>query len=122
VEAFITPLTYSDKHGPLVAALRAEAERGGLKGFWARRLQALLEEPEVRTFTIASTYMRLGDHDRALAWLEKLYAERGGRIRGLKSYPEWDPLRADPRFQDLLRRARLASPVMPLASLNLDAP
>ena len=121
VEAFLTPLTYSDKQGPLVADLRAAAQRGGLKAFWARRLQALQEEPELRTFSIASTYMRLGDHDRALAWLEKLYAERGGRIRGLKSYPEWDPLRADPRFQDLLRRARLAPPAQPLLSSNLHA-
>ena len=70
MEAFITPLTYSERHGPLVTGLRAAAERGGLKGFWERRLQALLEEPEVRTFSIARTYMRLGDHDRALAWLE----------------------------------------------------
>jgi hypothetical protein len=52
--------------------------------------------------------VRLGDHDRALAWLDRLFAERGGSIRSLKVHPQWDPLRADPRFQDLLRRAQFA--------------
>jgi hypothetical protein len=49
--------------------------------------------------------MSLGDHDRALAWLEKLYLERGAGMRTLRVYPEWDPLRGEPRFQDLQRRA-----------------
>jgi hypothetical protein len=47
----------------------------------------------------------LGDHDRALAWLEKLYEQRGAGMRTLKVNEEWDPLRGDPRFQDLQRRA-----------------
>jgi tetratricopeptide (TPR) repeat protein len=114
VEAYITPLTFSEKNRDLVASLRAAAQRGGLKGFWERRLQALLQEPDVRTFSVASAYMRLGNHDQALAWLEKLYAERGAWIRALKTRAEWDPLRADPRFQDLLRRANMDPIAIPL--------
>lgn len=92
------------------AALRAAAERHGMKGFWRQRLEQLLQEAEVRTFSVASAYARLGDRERALAWLEKLYAERGAWIRALRSDPDWDPLRADPRFQDLLARAGMAPP------------
>jgi hypothetical protein len=33
-------------------------------------------------------------------------------MRSLKVNPEWDPLRADPRFRDLMRRANVAE--MPL--------
>jgi TolB-like protein/DNA-binding winged helix-turn-helix (wHTH) protein/Flp pilus assembly protein TadD len=109
VEAYITPLTFSEKNRGSVAALRAGAAQGGIKGFWEQRLQELLKEPEVRAYSVASAYMRLGDGDRALQWLEKHYAERGAWIRGLKVQPQWDPLRADPRFQDLLRRANMTA-------------
>ena len=108
VEAYITPLTFSEKNRDTVAALRAGASRGGIKGYWKERLQYMLKAPVVPTYSVASAYVRLGDHDRALLWLEKLFTERGGWIRGLKVQPQWDPLRADSRFQDLLRRARFA--------------
>jgi TolB-like protein/tetratricopeptide (TPR) repeat protein len=107
VEAYITPLTFSEKNSDLVAALRAAAARGGSKAFWERRLQALLEEADPRPFSVAAAYVRLGDRERALAWLQKLYDARGGRVRALKTHPEWDPLRADPRFKELLRRANM---------------
>jgi hypothetical protein len=80
-----------------------------LKEFWKLRLQYLLEEPHVPLATVAAGYVQIGDHDSAMAWLERLYAERGALIRSLKVRPMWDPLRSDPRFQDLLRRSRLAN-------------
>ncbi len=49
-------------------------------------------------------YAALGDKDRAFAWLEKAYQVRSDIIVELKVAPELDPLRSDPRFQDLLRR------------------
>ena len=107
VEAYVAPLTFSEHNRDMVAALRAASARGGIKGFWETRLQYLLNEPEIRAYSVASAYMRLGDHTRALAWLEKLHAERGAWIRGLKVQPQWDPLRADARFQDLMRRANV---------------
>ena len=108
VEAYLTPLTFSEKNREMVDALRSAARRGGLKEFWRLRLQYLLKEPHVPLASVAAGYVQIGDHDSAMAWLERLYAERGGWIRGLKVRPMWDPLRSDPRFQDLLRRAKLA--------------
>ena len=104
IEAFITPLTFSEENRDMVAALREAAKRGGVKGFWKRRLGFLLEEPEVRMGSVAYGYLQVGDYDQALAWLEKVYAARGAFIRTLKSNPRWDPLRSDPRFQDLLQQ------------------
>jgi TolB-like protein/DNA-binding winged helix-turn-helix (wHTH) protein len=115
VAAFITPLTFSEENRERVAALRAAAERAGLKGYWQRWLEFALEEPDVRTGAVARAYVKLGDHDQALAWLDKVYQERGVWMRFLKM-PEWDPLRADPRFQDLLRRANGAQVAMPVPS------
>jgi len=49
-------------------------------------------------------YAQLGDKDRAMAYLEKAYEERCDVITGIKIEPLLEPLRADPRFQELARR------------------
>jgi predicted deacetylase len=53
---------------------------------------------------IAQIYTALRDFDQACAWLEKAYEERTYILIMLKVGPRNDPLRSDPRFQDLLRR------------------
>ncbi len=57
---------------------------------------------------LASAYMGVGDRDEALTWLEKAYAQHSNVMTALKVEPQYDPLRGDPRFQDLLRRIGLA--------------
>jgi TolB-like protein/DNA-binding winged helix-turn-helix (wHTH) protein/Flp pilus assembly protein TadD len=54
---------------------------------------------------IATIYASLGDPDQAMNWLEKAYEERFNPSVLLR--PGFDPLRSDPRFQDLLRRVGL---------------
>jgi len=49
-------------------------------------------------------YSSLHEKNRAFEWLEKAYQERSGWLLELKIDPVWDPLRSDPRFQDLMRR------------------
>jgi len=39
-----------------------------------------------------------------MEWLEKAYQNRSHDIVFSKVWPQFDPLRSDPRFQDLLRR------------------
>ena len=55
---------------------------------------------------VAVVYAALGDNDQAMTWLEKGYEERFNPSVLLR--PGFDPLRADPRFQDLERRVGLA--------------
>jgi tetratricopeptide (TPR) repeat protein len=54
---------------------------------------------------IAVIYAALGDNDQAINWLEKGYEERFNP--GVLLRPGLDPLRSDPRFQDLTRRVGL---------------
>ena len=54
---------------------------------------------------IAVIYAALGDTDQAMKWLEKGYEERFNP--GVLLRPGFDPLRSDPRFEDLLRRIGL---------------
>ena len=58
-------------------------------------------------FTVA--YVGLNNKDEALHWLEKAYQEHSNSLTALKVDPTYDPLRGEPRFQELLRRLRLAS-------------
>ena len=51
---------------------------------------------------IAVIYTALGDNNQAMTWLEKGYEERFNP--GVLLRPGFDPLRSDPRFQNLLRR------------------
>jgi TolB-like protein/DNA-binding winged helix-turn-helix (wHTH) protein/tetratricopeptide (TPR) repeat protein len=55
---------------------------------------------------IAMIYAALGDTDQAMSWLEKGYEERFNP--GVLMRPGFDPLRSDPRFQNLVRRIGLA--------------
>ncbi|HKZ81964.1 MAG TPA: winged helix-turn-helix domain-containing protein [Pyrinomonadaceae bacterium] len=55
----------------------------------------------------AGLYALLGDHEQAFALLEKAYAERDLQLQHLKIDSHLDPLRSDPRFQDLVRRVGL---------------
>jgi hypothetical protein len=57
------------------------------------------------TSEIATIYAALGDNDQAMTWVEKGYEERFNP--GVLLRPGFDPLRSDPRFQQLLRRIGL---------------
>jgi hypothetical protein len=55
----------------------------------------------------AEIRVRIGDLDGALALLERLLSINAGReasVPSLRKDPVWDPLRADPRFEQMLRR------------------
>jgi TolB-like protein/DNA-binding winged helix-turn-helix (wHTH) protein/Flp pilus assembly protein TadD len=58
-----------------------------------------------RASEIAVVYAALGDHDQAMTWLEKGFEERFNP--GVLLRPGFDPIRSDPRFQNLLRRIGL---------------
>jgi tetratricopeptide (TPR) repeat protein len=53
-------------------------------------------------------YIALGQKDQAIALLQKGYSAHSSVVIDLKVEPKYDPLRSDPRFQDLLRRVGLA--------------
>ncbi len=56
---------------------------------------------------VAAVYVALGEKDQAFSWLEKAYQGRSSFLRWLKVDTRFEPLRSDPRFQDLLRRVGL---------------
>jgi hypothetical protein len=61
----------------------------------------------VSPYDLAILYTGLGDKDRAIEMLNKAYEDRAGWTLYLKVEPLFDPLRTDPRFNDLVRRLDL---------------
>ena len=53
---------------------------------------------------LAKLYLDLGDKQRAMDWLQKAYEERQPLLVDLRNGHDFDALRSDPRFQDLMRR------------------
>jgi TolB-like protein/DNA-binding winged helix-turn-helix (wHTH) protein/Flp pilus assembly protein TadD len=53
-------------------------------------------------YSIAVAYLGIGDNEKAITWLQKSYAEHT-ITTALRVDPTFDPLRSDPRFQELLR-------------------
>jgi serine/threonine-protein kinase len=70
-------------------------------------LEQLAKRRYVSPYGAAAIHARLGDKDAAFEWLEKAYQDGAYGILFLKSAPEWDGLRSEPRFQDIMRRVGL---------------
>lgn len=56
---------------------------------------------------VARMFAHAGDIDAAMQWLEKAYQERESPLIRLAVFWDWDSLRSDPRFKDLLHRMNL---------------
>ncbi len=78
--------------------------------YWEAQLAWAQEESKRRVSLPAAMveiYAMPGDKEQAFHWLEKSNENRDDWITWLKTNPEVDSLRSDPRFKDLLRRAGL---------------
>ena len=96
------------------AEFRKALQTGGPKGYWQKNLEVMLNEHQQAgagyfpAYPMASAYSRVGDKENAFRWLEKSYEEReGGGITLVRWDPDFDNLRGDPRFTDLLKRMGL---------------
>ncbi|MBV9242606.1 MAG: tetratricopeptide repeat protein [Acidobacteria bacterium] len=56
---------------------------------------------------IADVYAGLGDKDKAFEWLDKDFQKRDGNLPDFRPDLEFESLRQDPRYKDLLRRIGL---------------
>jgi adenylate cyclase len=83
------------------AGRRTEAEQV------LQELDGLSRQRYISPYHAAVIYAGLGEKDKAFGRLEQAYQEREGRMTLLKSAPEFDGLRSDPRLTTLLQRMNL---------------
>ena len=80
---------------------------GSLREYWQKKLKFLRQDAEhqyVGPMRFATFFVRLGDKDNAMKYLEQAYQERNPQLTWVKSQRSWDLLRSDPRFIDLVHR------------------
>ena len=71
------------------------------------RLRSGAISGRVSPYSVALIYTAMGKKSEALDWLEKGYREKDTWTPWVKVLVEWDSLRSEPRFADLLRRLSL---------------
>jgi len=89
-----------------VGELESAYADGGMAGAWRVWLGWRLEDEDPRPGPVAIGYARLGAADEAFDWLHR--AEQVGESWLFQMFdPIWDPIRGDPRFDELLARLGL---------------
>jgi Flp pilus assembly protein TadD len=88
-------------HAYAVSGRKREAEQA------LKELKDWSKQSYVPAYNFAEVYIGLGEREQALASLEKAYADRSIYLTFLKADPQFDSLRSDPRFKDLLHRVGL---------------
>jgi eukaryotic-like serine/threonine-protein kinase len=74
-----------------------------------RELERWSKRSYVPAYNVAEVYIGLGDKDKALAMLEKAYADRSMALTFVTADQEFASLHSDPRFRDLVRHIGLSS-------------
>jgi tetratricopeptide (TPR) repeat protein len=80
------------------------------KGGWTAYLQLVMaaDSPlKERNWVKAKAYLELGDKDNAMDELSTGYEAHESTLSWIKVEPQLDPLRSDPRFQELMHKMRL---------------
>ena len=93
-----------------VAALGHAYAISGKRSEALKIIEQLKEQSKkkyISPFHVGAIYNGLGDKDHAFEWFEKAYNDGSCLMVYLKIEPEFDGLRTDPRYLDLMRRIGL---------------
>jgi tetratricopeptide (TPR) repeat protein len=74
------------------------------------QLNRLATQTYVDPFWLTLVLVGLNDKDRAIESITRAVTQRSPGVVGLMVDPWWDPLRQDPRFQELVRRMDFPEP------------
>ncbi len=94
----------------VVEALDGSHEQSGYRRAMRRAAEALAARSKrvfIPAVRIARLYAHAGEEGRAVDWLERAYEERDPPLVHLGVGWDWDSLRENRRFEDLLRRMSL---------------
>jgi len=90
-----------------VAYAYAKAGKSAEARALLRKLEERSKRGYVPAYDFAVVYVALGEKEVALQWLQKAYEEHDWALIVIAVEPRLDPLRSDPRFQELVRKVGL---------------
>jgi TolB-like protein/tetratricopeptide (TPR) repeat protein len=73
------------------------------------QLHAVAEQTYIPASCFAWIHLGLGELEKCFEWMNRAVDERDPMMTPIRSYPFFDPIRADPRFAALLRKMNLDS-------------
>jgi eukaryotic-like serine/threonine-protein kinase len=103
----VVSLSGSPELAASIAEDFAKLGYNGVQQSWLDGLTEISKHGYVSSYSIAEGYMRLGQKEKALEWLEKAYQEHDSGLVSIAVEPMFDPLRTNPRFADIVRRMKL---------------
>jgi TolB-like protein/DNA-binding winged helix-turn-helix (wHTH) protein/Tfp pilus assembly protein PilF len=107
IAALERSLSRSGRHELPLASLAGVYGFAGRRGDALKLIDELTERGRliyVPSSLFAQAYIGLGEKNRALGWMERAYEEHDQGMVYIKTYPGWDALRSEPRFQALVQR------------------
>lgn len=111
LDEYLKAMALNGESAARIAAYRKAYREKGLKGIYQKDLDGLLKKRATTgrcpPFSVARFYTLLGNKDEAFKWLEIACTERAAEIVIAKTSAEFDSLRSDARFSQLLRRIGL---------------
>jgi len=96
---------FAKARAKVISAVKAS----GARGYWQTVLNLTKEGARkngkaLNCLEAAALHARLAESNEAFVWLEKCYEERNTELNLLRVSPQWDTIRSDAHFQNLLRR------------------
>ncbi len=91
-----------------IAEQRAVYQQGGLRKFLEPDRSAKVSDPS-GFYLHAMGYAFLGEKENALDNLERAYQDKAFLLTFVKADPVFDPIRNEPRYQEILRKMNLAN-------------
>lgn len=97
----------SEKYAGIITAYMTNDKEG------LRRLISDIEDNLEGSFMdtreVAGFHFYLGEVDKGFEWLERSYSKKESSLLGIKFHEQFDGIRSDPRYHDLLERMGLDS-------------
>jgi len=93
-----------------LTAFRQGYDAAGTKGYfraWLEFQRERIERGRINLFYLAQVYAFIGDNERAFACLEKSLQDHSVDAPALRSSPNFDDLRKDGRYREILKKMRL---------------
>ena len=96
-----------------VETMKEAYSKSGTDGLLNCFIELQLKNPELSSFTLAKCYSILGRKEEALHWLEKTFEERQLFLPRINTNPDFDNIRSEPEFQEIIRKMGLSDYQIP---------